>query len=333
MYDFMMNKIEELCKKYSKEQLFNLGKELSFKERLKFDYKISCYFDNKKYEELFSDIYHRNTFLEKLIQNNELEYILDNYREIIILRDRQLPINILNYIKLNKDKIEKENITKIEDAITTVIYKGCSTKANPDITELYNLIKNVALDENVDMLDIKLIGYGAFFNVYRLGNKVIKVGYNRQCKTIPDSNRLLIPDIRKKVGSVFVEVNDYIECIGDASKEEMYKVYEDERVQNLKWLDPMEGNAGRIDARILESIKRKRMTIRLQDVGIEENEKALPFDLNIDDLIIFDLDHIFWENDIEAIEMTSWDLSEGVLARYDIFEERFKREHPILVLK
>ena len=62
-----MNSIPELCRKYSYEQLFNIGREFPFDDRLKYDYKIKCHLRRKNYSDKFSSYDNEEIFLKALI--------------------------------------------------------------------------------------------------------------------------------------------------------------------------------------------------------------------------------------------------------------------------
>ena len=82
LYESLIININNLYKEKSEEELYELGKNLSFIERLNFDYKIRSIKEHFEFSEFFSEYYHKSIFINKLINNNELNYIIKNFKKI-----------------------------------------------------------------------------------------------------------------------------------------------------------------------------------------------------------------------------------------------------------
>lgn len=330
-YIFVMNSIPELCRKYSYEQLFNIGREFPFDDRLKYDYKIKCHLRRKNYSDKFSSYDNEEIFLKALIWNNELDYIIDNSKDIFV-RGR-LHKNIIDYLKKNINNISEKDYKKIESAIAYSLYTKRTWFQTEKSEILKDLLVDITREENVSILDIEELAQRGYATVFKLGQKVIKVGNERICPIIPDNSRLLIPDFRGRIGSAFIEINDFVEGVGEASRKELCDTYKEIRLQTVKWIDPTSENAGIADKRIIASIKKKRATKNLAELGIARNEDAFSEGLKVGDLIVIDLDHLFWEDETDKIERAQWDTAYELVEMVDSFEIDFLKDQQKLTYK
>ena len=167
--------------------------------------------------------------------------------------------------------------------------------------------------------------------VYCLGEKAIKIGYTRRCPSIPDNRRLLIPDFKGYIEKEYVEVTDYLETTKDISEEEAYQVYKELRDMGIVWIDPYEHNLARVTENVLNNIKERRKKGNIK--GVTPNGSSSFWDeLKVGDLVIIDLDHMFYEHETETIEYEIEKLSEATKGRVEKFNNRYLREKNIQVL-
>ena len=190
-----------------------------------------------------------------------------------------------------------------------------------DVDKIISMIDNIAEKQDKSFFDIEEIGLGTYSTVYRLGNKVIKIGGNRATKII-DNNRILIPDQLINIKDNIIEINDYVEGVGDVSEDELYEVYKDLREQGIVWMDPWFNNLGRLNETTLESIEQK-LKNRSDLPFIVKNRKFIHRQLKINDPIIIDLDFFVDENDKEEIERTTYDVNDLRLYTRKTFEKRY----------
>ena len=319
-YEELMNNIDIITKNYNERQLLTLSKTLKYEQRLNFHYKIDCYLNNKPYNEIVATYNYQDKFIKKLENNNELEYIVKNIHKII-KNSSTLKDTPLLYLKQNENKISKDDLNKIEATIakSTSMYYPNIKKENLD--KLTELLKNTAREEGTTLLDIRYMNYGAYSEVFRIKSKIIKVGYTRECPNIPENNRILIPYFKGNIGSDFIEINDYINSIDSITNEDVYTVYKDIRDEGLIWLDPGKENIAKVSNDILSKINLRRKN--LTDKGIIKNNNHIP---ETKDILLIDLDHIVFENDLEKIEKIRRNLSEGRNATLDRLENRYSKE-------
>ena len=124
-----------------------------------------------------------------------------------------------------------------------------------------------------------------------------------------------------------MEITDYLEPAKDVSFEEIYSVYKELRDQGIIWLAPNEENLARVDKKTLENNKRKKK----EGIGLLKNYNYLDKDLEVGDLLIIDLDHMVYENDVEKIRDIEFDLDGALLERRHYFEERYNNKTKRLV--
>ena len=327
-YRFLMSHTTSLLKTYSYDELFDIGRVLSYTDRICFDYKLVCRIRRQKYCEFLSRFYNEEEFLKKLIEKDELLYIVDNIEEII--RPNLLRRPILKYLKKNIDRIPEYKKERIKEHIVLCVSEHQSFKKDDNLFVLKNLLEKVAEREQLTLFDIKKINYGGYTKVYQIGDKIIKIGFKRVCKTIPDNRRLLIPDFKGYIGRDFVEVTDYLECFNDADYDEIYEVYKELRDQGIRWLDPTRVNITRVNKKVSNSIKAKRQVLKLKDIGIIENEDKIEEELGLGEYVIIDLDHMFWDYELDKIDKARMDLNEDIMGTEDLYDIKYRREKEAL---
>ena len=328
-YKFLMDNAEKLCEVYDYETLFNKGKILPYKKRLNYSYKIRCILDNLEYKEVLALLKYEDDFLKTLINNNELDYLIKSIKDIV--RYHKLNDIVLAYIKQNIDSIPNTILEEIILVIIKSLTESASIYSNYNIEPLRNLLLKAANEQELSILDLKYVGAGGFTKVYRLGEKAIKIGYTRRCTSIPDNRRLLIPDFKGYIEKEYVEVTDYLETTKDISEEEAYQVYKELRDMGIVWIDPYEHNLARVTEIVLNNIKERRKKGNIK--GVIPNDNSSFWDeLKVGDLVIIDLDHMFYENEPEIIEYEIEKLSEATKGRVEKFNNRYLREKNIQAL-
>ena len=323
LYDDLINKAEELVKYKSDEELYELGKQLSFRERILFDYKIQSVKEDFEFMENFAEYCNIKKLIKSLIDNDELGYILKNFDDICDY-DFKTREPILEYLKKNADRIVHEELERIKHSI---IYNMLEVRYNIKIgefNEIANLFEETAKNEGLTLFDIKKIDYGSYSTIYRIGSKIIKIGYRRRIDEIVDNNRILLPDTLLKIHSNIIEITDFIDGKSNFSTEEIYEVYKELRDQGVVWLDPTKDNLKRIDE---ENLKKQEKKSESRDkYPFIKNRKFRNRQLRTNDLVIIDLDHMVDENDRVSIYEATEYLREDILSTREKFEKRYLLE-------
>lgn len=320
--------IQSLFCSCSDEELYNMGKDLVYNERVIFYDYIKCIKEHKVFSPTFSVYNCGDIVLGELIKHDELDYIIENI-SLIMKPSSNLKCELLNYLKEKINYISDEDLVKIEYSIASTISTCIKNRADV-VSRIRDLLVDVAKKENVSLLDIRKIDYGSYSQVYRLGNKVIKIGLSRAVKNIIDNRLLLIPDYKSFIGSEYIEITDYIEIDNeDVSFNDLYMMYEELREQGITWLDPSRENVTRIDKDTLDKIKGKDK----RGLGFCDNPNYNDKELAVGDLIIIDLDHLVSTDDIDTIAHIKYSLNEIIVEKLESFEKIYDEKHKSKCLK
>ncbi|MBR2997915.1 MAG: hypothetical protein IKF37_02425 [Bacilli bacterium] len=323
LYEELINKAHTLFVEKSEEELYDLGKLLPFRERTSYDYKIKSLKENFEFYEPYSEYYNKKHMIETIIENDELEYILNNFEEISKY-DFESKEPIFKYINDNIDRINKERLQSIKYIFVFQMLERKYELEDKDINKVKDLIETTAENENLTIFNIKKINYGSYSSIYKLGSKIIKIGCKRAINNIVDNNRILLPDKLIKVKSNIIEITDYIDGKSDFSKDEVYKIYKELREQGIVWLDPTKDNLKRLDESTLK--KQEIKSLSRDRYPFIKNRKFINKPLKANDLIIIDLDHLVDERDKANIYRANDYLREDILTDRENYEKRYLLE-------
>lgn len=172
--------------------------------------------------------------------------------------------------------------------------------------EISTLVKFI-LSENKNS-SIEICGIGAFSIAIKIGDRVLKIGADRETKDfeIPSHPRLIRPIIRKQNVSgdvsrpIYLEIQDEVDTHSEITDEELLMVYKELRDAGIKWCDPTKKNLGRL--------KKDNYGYPI-GLGVPSNNKSIGFigedslekPLRVGNLVIIDLDFIYPENHPEAV--------------------------------
>ena len=240
------------------------------------------------------------------LENKRREYVKDNFGEIV--KD-------IYYTANDKDVIKQNDGEKQERQRLAII----------DIIKL--IFEEISRNENVGYDDIIEIGSGAYVHVYKVGDKVVKIGSKRQNQYITNNPYILAPLLRKtlKVDSgfeyegIFVEITEYVDIIEDEiTKADLYRLYSKMRDIGLEWVDIDARNVGRLrkDNKIYWN-----SNLDPSDSSLDMNEKIRPdIMLKKGDLVIVDTDFIYREGEVPR------DLNTHVLEIWREYHDRYNYE-------
>lgn len=209
-----------------------------------------------------------NVYVNYLVEDSNNNFdILKKYMKYI-LRNTQFIFDAKKNIYGTKDKNLKKVYNDIIDGNPSIIINSMinnSLKINSkeeNVNDFISiLIEELLKEEKKQYHDIKLKGTGAFSFVYLIGNKVLKIGKQRDTFKIPNHRRFLQPlyrdEIRKLDDSgvlLCVEITERVSTTNIKEKD-MYIVYKDLRDSGLIWLDVKSKNVGKLlkDNRIYHS--------------------------------------------------------------------------------
>jgi hypothetical protein len=243
--------------------------------------------------------------IDKIIRNTSKEYMLKVFTKIKGISyniDNQLNKRLEN----NKEEISKgilcENVDKgiAEDNII-------SEKDYNDYSKtLQIMIEEVLKSENKRWIDIEQIGSGSYSRVYKVGNKIIKIGSPRETYYIPNHPRILQPLIRTnfttqkyKRDFACVEITDYVNTYFSKNEkcdtDKLYQVYKELRDSNIKWTDVKWSNVGKLIKSNNPTLNKENFEVNPKSIG--SNKKVNTEKLGRGDIVIIDTDYIYKEGD------------------------------------
>jgi len=319
-YYNLVEMVPVLVDRFSEDTINSLGSTLRYKERVAFDYKVKCERTGDSFKDIFAVYVHEKDFIKKLVENDELDYIISHFEEIVT-NDSKFTDDLFGYLSKNKDRIKEEDMDMINLTIARCLSHFYPHVDDEDMETLKKLLVDAANYENTSLLDIRRIDYGGYSKIYKIKGLIIKSGYKRVCHEVVDNSRLLIPYYKGAIGSDFIEITDYVPCYKDATDDEAYAIYEELRNQGVVWLDPTNNNLARLTKRAAEHINSS-----IEDkasLGIRSNPNSKRIPLKEGDLIIIDLDHMFFDYEKDKIEKATNELNELLVYKNERYDKLY----------
>ena len=286
-----------IYRKFGIKTILDITKKMEFKQRYSFI--------NEMYELIRLSYYTLDEFLDDLIQNNETDYICNNLDIIIDSSniDNLTDLGLLQKLKL----INEEELKK---AYPNIVRKLTGKKEeildDNTVQALTMIFEEIAQNEMVDVSDVEYIGRGDYSNVYKLGNKVIKLGVMRLTNKIPYHRRILQPLLRRKIKNkdLYIEIAEYVERDTSITDEDAYSIYKELRDDGIIWLDAKKENVGRLKKNNIIHFK-EPLYVEKESIGYIKEPLKEEEPLNKGDLVIIDTDYLFIEKDFHEDEIDS----------------------------
>ena len=193
---------------------------------------------------------------------------------------------------------------------------GCSKTLSAIFTDLME-------SENKPLSELEYIGEGSYSVVLGLGNKVIKVGYERQNYNIPNHRRILQPIMRSnytingKVVACF-EVTTRARMLTDDEMNHncgiLYKIYKELRDDGIVWTDIDWENIGVLLEDNVTTLNGKQFEVDDSSVGFVSKKGG--DSLKKGEVAIIDTDYIYRADDSNK----EW------VAGAERFEQKYQKE-------
>lgn len=301
-----------IYRKFGIKTILDITKEMEFKQRYSFLYEM--------YELIRVSYYTLYEFLDDLIQNNEIDYIRNNLDIIIDLSNIDDLTGLLQKLKLtNKEELKKVH----PNIVRKLTGKKRNNLDNNMMQALTMIFEEIAQNEMVDVSDVEYIGKGEYSNVYKLGNKVIKLGGRRLTNKIPYHRRILQPLLRRKIKNrdLYIEISEYVESDTSITDEDAYLIYKELRNDGIIWIDAKRENLGRLKKDNVIHFK-EPLYVKKESVGYIEETIKEEEPLHKGDLVIIDTDFLYKENDFDE-EKIDKNIN---MYFYKINEQRYQKE-------
>lgn len=118
--------------------------------------------------------------------------------------------------------------------------------------KMYQVIRNLNENDINDLSGITKIGAGSYSTVYKIKDKVLKIGLAKSNENIFESKNI-VPCLLKinlgmqtKFGKMVfgIEIQELVQMEKDKTNECLFKIYENLRNEQLIWTDVKESNVG-----------------------------------------------------------------------------------------
>lgn len=232
--------------------------------------------------------------------------------------------NLRSVISNNEDKLKVLNdyIDNHPDQAFHSIINLINGRENMNINDdtikdvIRLIIEDIMRNEKVKYSDI-YFSSGQFSTVIFVGNKVVKIGNNRQTQKFPNNPYIVKPLLRKTLESngekCFIEVTEKVEVNNcNITSKDKYKLYRDFRKIGLVWTDIALRNVGRLTK---DNIIHWNREINPSDNTLELDKSRGDAILKKGDLVLLDADHVYDEND-PHIFIPTWDTYKEYEAKY-----------------
>lgn len=273
--------------------------------------------------------------------NEKNEFIENNIDLLFSSMDSDLLFEIKDKIKGISDKTDETINTELENNKTeiakSILFNSIDFDVRKDIPkeEFDDYSKTLAImmdellqSENKKWIDIEKLNKGSYSVVYKIGDKILKVGDIRETYNIPNHSRILQPLIRtnftQKNGNedfACVEVSNCIDTYFSREEQrntdKLYEVYKELREAGIIWTDVRWNNVGKLKQSNIQTLNNKKFNVNPNSVGF--NKSIDGQQLEKGDIVILDTDYIYNENDKNIF------IQPNGFAKQ--FEERYKKEN------
>lgn len=234
---------------------------------------------------------------------NNIDYFINNSYQLLDLK------NIMKNSHFKKEYVDKLN-KRIDENINSITYEVINSVVEFETLDkdiiidfIKTIIKELVSYENINLHDIELFKKGAFSTVFKIGDKVLKIGRRREIFAQRNHRLFLKPLYRDEildkngVDLLFcIEITEFVDTT-NITKEDVYKLYKELRLDGLIWTDCREFNVGRL-------IKDNK--IYFDGINYVDKNSTGYYDDNDEvlkkgDLVIIDNDFIFEEDQFLSV--------------------------------
>lgn len=190
-----------------------------------------------------------------------------------------------NEEKNRKIEEELEALIRNNTEIFPENLENCSEKLKIDYDITMYAVKKVILElmerQNLDISEVKFLDSGAYSNVFKVGEFVVKLGFSRENRGVPYSKHIIQPLIAfKLMMGAYIEVQNLVDAkwyegLSDEEiEEELFKLYVKLRKDNIIWKDIKKENVGRL-------LKRNSSNFEIDYIDKDRNYGS--YEMNVSD--------------------------------------------------
>ena len=271
---------------------------------------------------------------DKSFVKNHTDLIINTVGKECIFSTSQILKNIAG---IDRDKLNAVFEENKEDIVKAILknsilgsskypgrWKNIKDEVYSYVPTVMIMIEEVLRKENKRWIDIDVAGVGYHTTAFQIGNKIMKIGTTGYKYEVPNHRRILQPLARlrimknKKIG---IEIEEKVET-GRFPIEDLYRVYKEVREDGIIMTDFKVKNVGRLIKPNIVHFEGVE-SVAPNAIGFDrevKKEEVLP----AGELVVFDIDYIFRESDINEAEEIPWP---SPFAKE--MEERYQRERSL----
>ena len=246
IYDYL----DDVAKLLNGRNIYEVMLHLEYLFQIDFD-KMLNYFDKHDLKIKY------NSVAMRLVSMKRKDLVIKYYDYFI--RNNHKLLELKNYFKKHSIKIKpindllRKNPTLIFNEIVLSSGSYLETIRKEKAYEfILELIKELLRYEGKTFKDIEYISRGSVSTVYQIGNKILKIGKQRNNFYLNNNKLFLKPLIRKEIYSL--DNKEFLYCIEITEKldmkhitnEDVYQIYKQMRDEGYIWTDPQKSNIGRL---------------------------------------------------------------------------------------
>ena len=292
---------------------------------------------------------------DSLLYNKISNYIKENMETIIKLSKERTDIYdikstfdnfddikplIKDYINNNKDEVIDKLYSYVVCFFINNDYDSVISTTRNNVKEVLKLIiEEICSNENVNFSDIEKVGEGAFSKVYRINNKVLKLGIFRDTMKIPKNPYNIKPLIRRSFNidgknngeSLFIEVTEYAKTlpknmnIEDQTKI-LYDLYKKQRDIGIEWRDVKIDNVGILTKDNIHNWPNS-LGESCDAYGLIDNKYADDIVLKEGDYVVIDGDLQYTEEEFIEKYLGKLDMADAFNEYWIMFYMKYNEEH------
>ena len=290
---------------------------------------------------------HMARIVNYLLSKDERDVVQDNLETIA--NKTQSPLYMLKLLSSKDIDVTNYNRVVNENRANDVIKEMISEKldvnferSKDSVETVSMVIKELLNKQMINVSDIKPIGEGGYSKVFKVGDKVVKIGkppmtYNIQKK----SKRFLEPLLRYNFpisrnsgesGQINVTVTEFCNTRENIPEEDVYQIYKELRDEGLVWTDCKASNLGVLNKDNVVHFsnnthskdnngEEKGFNVYHANVGYVEDKDVEV--LKAGNLVLTDLDYVYNESDYEKGKY----IVPGGGTLFFEFEKRYQKEN------
>ena len=263
-----------------------------------------------------------NQDIKDLFTDEQWDELMNNIDESLKSEENRLEY-VFEMMRYSLAKTEDWN-KSIEELLsknpdTTIILKEFAV---PVLLVIEELLK----EQNCTFSDICICGTGSYSVVYKIGNRILKLGDKRKVSYVINSDKILQPILKKDLNgkkfAMTIEVTNRVKLFTDDEYEEndekieeiLYEIWKELMDEGIIWTDPRIENIGILLSDNIQTLDGEPLYVDPDSIKVSHRIETLR---KKGEVVVIDIDFLFSKSDLN-IKVGS--------SLYWKFKERYKKE-------